>query len=186
MPPEIPIHSSRMQLPGKEVLPTGTPRKFLAFSFFLFLATILIYIGISAGYRAFLKNEISNLKDNIEELRFQISPDQQDSMVKFFSQVANTKTLLDSHVLASKLFPILESSTQGKVAYTDMDVSVLDNKVELIGVAESYDTLVAQLATYETIPQIRRVVLESSNRKGSVVEFDITMTVAPNLFKFQD
>lgn len=183
---KTPTHSVKGQLPGREMLPTGMPRKFLTFSFFLFLATLLIYLGMSAGYKAFLNNEISNLKDDIEELRFQISPDQQDNMVKFFSQVENTKGLLDDHVIASKLFPILEANTHSKVAYKTMAVSVPDNKIEIEGVAESYDALVSQMAIFKAVPQIRNVVLESSERNGDIVKFNIAITVVPELFKFSE
>jgi hypothetical protein len=186
MPPQqfTTVQSTRGLLPGKEILPSGTPRKFLTFSSLLFLATLLIYIGLSAGYKGFLNSEIKNTKEEIEELRFQISADQQDDIVKFFSQVANMEDILDEHVIASKLFPILEESTHSKVAYLSMEVEVPDRKITVDGIAESYDALVSQMAIYESFPQIESVILEESERRGNIVDFKVIITVVPGTFDF--
>ena len=180
----IPIHRARGQLPGKEILPSGIPRKFLTFSFFLFLATLLIYFGLSVGYKSFLNSEISGLEENIDELRFQTSAEQQENLVIFFSQVNNMQEILDNHVIVSNLFPILEASTHSRVVYTGMDVFVVERKIVIEGIAESFDALVSQLTIYETVAQIERAVLESAERSGSVVSFKVSLTVVPELFEF--
>jgi len=186
MPPQqsIPIHRARGQLPGKEILPSGIPRKFLTFSFFLFLATLLIYFGLSAGYKSFLNSEISGLEGGIDELRFQIDAEQQENLVRFFSQVNNVQEILDDHVVVSNMFPILEANTHSRVAYTGMDVVVVERKIVIEGIAESFDALVSQLTIYEAVVQIERAVLESAERSGGVVSFKVSLTVVPELFEF--
>lgn len=179
------IRRVRNQIPGEEILPSGTPLKFLTFSFFLFLASILVYVGLSVGYRTFLNSEISKLEESIDELRFQISVDQQENLVKFFSQVSNVEDLLNDHVVTSNLFPILQDSTHSKVAYSGMDVSVDNRKVLIDGVAETFDALVSQLTIYESVPEIERIVLESSSRTGGVINFKVELTMVAEAFEFK-
>jgi len=187
MPPQqpTPIRRARSQIPGREILPSGTPLKFLTFSFFLFLASVLAYIGLSVGYKTFLNSEISKLEESIDELRFQISVEQQDNLVKFFSQVSNVEDLLGDHVITSNLFPILQDNTHSRVAYSDIDVSVADRKVAIDGVAETFDALVSQLTIYEATPEVERIVLRSADRAGGVIDFKIELTMVAEVFEFQ-
>ena len=182
----IPIHSARGQLPGKEILPSGIPRKFLVFSFFLFLSALLIYFGLSVGYKTFLDSEISGLERDIDELRFQIDIEQQENLIRFFSQVNNMQEILDDHVVISNMFPILEANTHSRVEYTGMKVVVIERKIIIEGIAESFDALVSQLTIYEAVAQIERAVLESADRSGSVVNFKVSLTVVPELFEFAE
>ena len=186
MPPQqsISIHGTRGQLPGKEVLPSGVPRKFLTFSFFLFLSMLLIYFGLSVGYQTFLNSEIAGLEEDIETLRFQNSVEQQENLVRFFSQINNVQEILGDHVVISNMFPILEANTHSRVVYTRMEVSVVERKIVIEGIAESFDALVAQLTIYEDVPEIQRAVLESADRRAGVVEFKVSLVVVPELFGF--
>lgn len=181
----MPMRRVRSQIPGREILPSGTPLKFLTFSFFLFLVSILAYIGLSVGYKAFLNNEVSKLEKSIDELRFQISVDQQENLLRFFSQVNNVEVLLGDHVVTSNLFPILENNTHSKVAYVSIDVSVADRKILIDGVTETFDVLVSQLTIYESAPEIERIVLESSSRTGDVVNFKVELTMIAEVFGFK-
>lgn len=187
MPPQqsIQIRRARNQIPGREILPSGTPLKFLTFSFFLFLVSILAYIGLSVGYKAFLSNEVSKLEESIDELRFQISVDQQENLLRFLSQVNNVEDLLGEHVATSNLFPILENNTHSKVAYAGINVSVADRKILIDGVAETFDALVSQLTIYESVPEIERIVLQSSNRAGGVINFKVELTMVAEAFGFK-
>jgi len=179
-----PIQSARGQLPGKEILPSGTPRKFITFTFFIFLIAVFFQAGLSYGYKANINREIKKTEKDIEELQFQISADQQDDIIKFFSQISNTKTILNNHIISSNAFPLLEGSAHNKVSYLDMKMSVTNRQIELKGVTESYDTLVSQLAIYETIPEIKNVKLERSQREGDIVSFTVVITVDEKVFKF--
>jgi len=181
----MPIRRARSQIPGREILPSGTPLKFLTFSFFLFLVSILAHIGLSAGYKVFLNNEISKLEESVDELRFQISVEQQENLVGFFSQVSNVEDLLGDHVVTSGLFPILEDNIHSKVAYEGIDVSVADRKVSINGVAETFDALVSQLTIYEAAPEIERIVLRSSSRSGGIINFKVDLTMVAEVFEFK-
>jgi len=179
------LNNKSGHIPGREVLPSGTPLKFLTFSFFLFLLTALIYFGLTVGYKAFLNGEINNLETSLDELRYEVPPEEQEELIKFFSQVANIKEKLDEHILASNLFKTLEENTHTRAALSNMELSTVENRVSLEGVTEDYDTLVAQLTIFESVPEIEKVILENSQRSGSVVNFRVTLTVSRDLFDFE-
>ena len=170
------------QIPGKEVLPSGAPRKFLTFSVFLFFLVTLTYLGLSVGYKAFLNQDIKKLETSLDDLRFEVPPEEQEELIRFFSQVGNIDKVLKSHVISSNFFSVLESNTHRRVAFTDMDLSTADRKVSLDGVAEDYDALVAQLSIFESVSEIERIVLDSSQRNAGVVSFKVTLTVSESVF----
>jgi len=180
------LNNKNGHIPGREVLPSGAPLKFLTFSFFLFLLTLLIYFGLSVGYKAFLNERIDDLEASIEELRFEVPPEEQEELIKFFSQVANTQAALDEHIIGTNLFRMLEENTHTQVAFTNMDLSVVERRVGLDGVTANYDTLVEQLTILESVPEIENVVLENSQRSGAILGFRINITVDRDLFDFDN
>jgi len=147
---------------------------------------LLIYLGLSIGYKAFLNKGIDSLESDLDELRFEVPKEEQDELVRFFSQIGNIEDILDDHIIASNLFPILEGSTHSQVAFASMDLSTVDGKVSLEGVAANYDALVAQLTILESIPEIKRIVLDNSQRNGGVVGFRVTLTVDKSVFDFRE
>src|SRR3990172_176203 len=124
--PAIGFGNRTGQVPGREVLPSGAPRKFFTFSFFMFLLVALTYFGLSVGYKAYLNRDIDKLEGALNDLRFEVPQEEQDELVSFFSQVANIKKVLDEHVIASNFFSVLEKNTHSQIAYTNMDLSVAD------------------------------------------------------------
>jgi len=65
-----------------------------------------------------------------------------------------------------------------------MELSTAEGKVSLEGVTADYDTLVAQLTIFETVPEIEKVILENSQRSSNVVSFRVTLAVDEELFNF--
>lgn len=183
MPPQIPsLNRIPTELPP-DVLPSGAPRRFLLVSFILFFASLLLYWGLSLGYGSFLERSIRLLEEERDELTGRLSGEDQASLISFYSQANNLRTLLEGHVFAAEIFPILERNTHPRVAYLALDMSVPDREVVLDGAAASYDDLVAQLAIYEAAPEVERLTLESSNLAGSVVNFKIILTLVPGVFQ---
>lgn len=173
------------RIPGREVLPSETPKKFLVFSLFLFIVTILLYLGLSVGYKAFLNKQIEDLDMAVEDLRFEVSEEEQEELLNFFSQVSNMQVALDGHVMSSRTFPFIEENTHGRVAYRSMDLSTVEGKIILDGVAADYDALVAQLSIFETVDEVEKIILDSSQRSGGAVNFRVTLVVDKELFDFE-
>jgi len=184
MPPQYSNPSLNNQLlTAQERVPSGVPRGFLAFSIVLFLAMLLGYLALAFGYGPYLKGEIKDSKDKKSALEKQVSIEDQEELVRLYSQIKNIDGLLSSHVLASRVLAFLETNTAKQVTYAGADLSVLDKRLILEGVAASYDELVRQLAAYEQAPEVGRTNLEGSETSAGAVRFRVSLILKPEVFK---
>ena len=182
MPPQYPNLNNQF-LTEREKMPSGVPRRFLIFSIFFFAGILLLYLGLAFGYAAFLRSGIADAKGELEALGRKIPADDQKELIQIHSQVNNIQKLLTGHVLPSRTFSLLETSTVRQVVYLGADLSVPDRRLVIDGVAASYDELVKQLAAYERAPEVEKVNLETSDITGKVVRFKIRLTLKPEVFK---
>ena len=159
------------------------PRRFLTFSITLSLTMLLGYLVLTFGYGPYLKGEINDSKAKLDALGRQVSVEDQEELIRLYSQINNIERLLSSHVLASRVLAFLETNTAKQVTYAGADLSVLDKRLILEGVAASYDELVRQLAAYEQAPEVGRTNLEGSDASGGVVRFKVSLTLEPEVFK---
>jgi hypothetical protein len=167
-------------LPDRNIS-SGMPRRFIFFSFLLLLIAVLIYLGLTLGYKPALNNSIGKLKSELESLSNKINPAQQENLIAISSQVSNIKDLLADHVFASKLFLLLEKNTHKNVAYRSLETDILGRELTIDGVAGSYNDLVAQLTIYEKADGIEKVLLQSSKLEGKVVSFRVILTIKPEV-----
>ncbi len=152
----------------------------------MFLLVALTYFGLSVGYKAYLNQEIKKLETSLDELRFEVPEEEQEELIRFFSQVGNIKTVLDKHIITSNFFLVLERNTHASIAFTDMDLSTTERKISLDGVAANYDALVAQMSILESVPEVERIVLDNSQLNAGAVSFRLTLTVDASVFDFKE
>ena len=166
-------------------MPVGWPKRFVFFGSLVFALIFIIYLGLSFGYQAYLDKQIAGVRSQLDSLSRQVTAEQRDDLATLYSQVANIRTLLGGHTLASGVFDMLQAVTSERVVYTNFELSVPDRKVNLTGIAASYDDLVSQLALFETTDVIESYSLENSEITDSVVRFLATITLKENVLKAQ-
>jgi hypothetical protein len=184
--PEYPNNLTGIQAQlAQERLPVGWPWKFFTAMLVIFLAVLLSYLGLAFGYQPMLNNQLSSLQGQVRDLSNQIAANpNQKNVVGFYSQVVNIQKLLKNHVNATYIFPLLASSTSPQVSYTSAKISVPQSEVDLSGVAASYAVLASQLQAYQSNPQIKGVVLGSSQASGNAVTFSVKLMLDPNIFSY--
>ena len=114
-----------------------------------------------------------------------ITAEEEKDFVNFYSQVINAQSLLGKHSIGSKVLPLLERTTNQRMFFKSMSLTIPERKIVLEGVADSYETIASQLANYEATPEIERVVItamQSSSTDGKVY-FTANMLVAPSVFR---
>ncbi|OGY57111.1 MAG: hypothetical protein A3E61_02335 [Candidatus Colwellbacteria bacterium RIFCSPHIGHO2_12_FULL_43_12] len=149
----------------------------------IFAFSVLSYIGLSFGYKPYLESSIQNIESEFNSLSLQIESKNQKNFVEFYSQVANLKSLLASHVQTSKVLPLLEQSTHPQVSYSAINLLVKDRSLAIDGYAASYDVLAAQLASYEQATWVDRVILNSSAVSDKTVRFSIKLNIKDETIK---
>ena len=166
----------------RERLNAGLPWRLFTFSLILFAASFVIYLGLNFGYKAFLNKSIDSLNSTLNSLSFQVAPTERDGFINFYSQLSNLQKLLASHVMSSKIFPLLEGYTDPRVAYSTVNISVIDRTLTLDGFAKDYSVLATQLATYQQSPEVESVTLENSTLSGTTVRFTAKLILKNEIF----
>lgn len=164
-------------------LPSGVPWRLFISTGLLFLLVILIYAGLGFGYKPYLESRIKSVDQQLQQLSAAISTQEQEDFIRFYSQLANFNKILAEHSLPSKLFPLLESITNQKVLYTNLDLRVDERKLSLEGAADSYGILAEQLKSYDQEPAIESYILNQSQYSEGVIRFKATLTLAEDILK---
>ena len=166
-----------------ERLPVGWPWRFFSVSLIIFSATLLLYLGLVFGYKPFLNSSIQKKDAEISKISQTVTKEDQEQFIKFYSQLANLKLLLDNHSVSSKVFPALEQMTNKKVFYKSANLKVPERELELDGVAESYGVLSEQLEAFNKSDGVERFILGQSQAGESGVQFKATLKLKANLLK---
>ena len=168
---------------GHEELPVGWPWRFFLFSLLVGITTGVVYVGLVFGYTPFLNTRISEQQDALEQLGRVIPQKQQQEFVAFYSQLANLQTVLQNHIIASRLFGLLESRTSGLVFYTVMEARVPERKVLLEGSAASYAAFAQQLQSFTIAPEVENVIVNDSSALDGRVKFRLSLALKSSFFK---
>lgn len=154
----------------------GTSWRLFIFLLVIFGVAVASYVGLRFGYRTFLNNSIADLSSQIQlqssKLQFR---DQQD-LLDFYSQIANLKGLLGSHVFGSKIFEFLETNTNLRVSFTSVTLAVPEREVVIDGLAASYENLVQQLTHWQQAEGVERLALEENSTVNDMVRFRARIT----------
>ena len=166
----------------RERLPVGWPWRLFVFTLILLALSFLVYLGLNFGYKAFLNKSIDGLNSTLNSLSFQVAPTEREGFITFYSQLSNLQKLLASHIISSKVFPVLEGLTDQRVSYSTLNISVVDRTVTVDGVAKDYAALASQLAIYEQSPEVEKVILENSALTNKAVRFTAKVTLKDEVF----
>jgi len=148
----------------------------------VFSTLFLSYFGLNIGYRAFLNSSIEQLDKDIEISRSNLNITERDDLIKFYSQIANLKEALRSHVFGSRIFDFLERTTNTNVAYTTVSLGIQERLITIDGIASTYDALVQQLTLWQDHSDIEKMILDDNSIVNNIVRFRVNITFRPNFF----
>ena len=152
------------------------------YSLVIFGAALMIYAGLRFIYKPFIAGAIKEIEARITSLdRSAPQPDMQEGFIQFYSQLTNIRNLLSNHIAITPLFNILEANTMENIGFSSMIINVAERTVNISGFAGSYESLAGQLAVYENIQGIDRVLLSSAKRAGELVQFDLRINIGRDL-----
>ncbi|MEK7626559.1 MAG: hypothetical protein AAB399_00095 [Patescibacteria group bacterium] len=163
-----------------EIAAVGLPWRLMVFSGVLFGLSILIYFGMSIGYKSYLEAKSASMDSQLEELSNSISQKEQQKFVGFYSQIVNLKSVLDKHIFSANIFSFLEKNALPHTFYTEANFNSTSYSLELNGRVPSLQALAQQLAQLEKAPEIHSAMLESTNfNQGGTVDFIISLNFQP-------
>jgi len=168
---------------GRSRLPVRLPWQLLIFSFAILGLTLASYFGIAFGYKPYLNSQISNVNAQMSSLEKSIDKQQRENLTNLYSQLTNIKFLLDSHIAASNLFEDLGKNTNPQVYYTGFGLSLIENKIEIRGMAPDYGTLVKQLESFKKSQLFGNVLLENAKSTADGISFSVQAILNPGELK---
>jgi len=121
----------------------------------VFFITVGIYLGILYGYMPTLQSQLDEVNDRIQKATQEISPEDQEGIMTFYSQLTNIKTLLGKHNNPSRLFAWLEEHTDPNIAYTKFSYTAETNQVTMTGVGKTMNDIVMQLRHFENQSSVK-------------------------------
>ncbi|PIR89582.1 MAG: hypothetical protein COU07_01650 [Candidatus Harrisonbacteria bacterium CG10_big_fil_rev_8_21_14_0_10_40_38] len=158
--------------------------KLLLFMAFVFGVTVLSYLGLLLGYRPYVRAQIDNADQTLQSLAQQVPKEQQDAYLKFQYQLRNLQTVLSSHVIMSKLSPILRATINQRVFYKNLTVDVASGRVDFQASAPTYEVLAQQLASYQARQDIVNYHMRNSGlAEGNRIIFEVSLFLDPNIFR---
>ena len=183
MPEQTPQNNSLSEQFLNEQIPLGLPWRLLIFSLTIFAFSVFIYIGLKFGYEPYLDKTATNLDKKIDALTKQVSSEDQNHFISFYSQLVNLQKVLNRHNFSSNIFNFLERNTVSTVFYEEASFTDENKTLILRGQADSNETLVNQLATFQNAPELEKVVLNQMNLADGAVAFQINLIFKEDFLK---
>ena len=165
---------------GIDKMSVGWPWRLMFFSVFIFIFSLFIYFGLRFGYNNFLDDNLIVLEENISQLSSEVTEEDQERFINFYSQLVNLKTVLEEHPFGSNVFNFLEKNTVITVSFDQANVSITERTLSLSGQTDSIKTLAQQLAVFEQSPEVERAVLRNISLDIGRVGFNFTLTFKPD------
>lgn len=137
----------------------GLPWRLMVFAILFFVFAIFVYVGLKFGYESYLTTRNDKLIADTKSLAKDISSDDQNQFVNFYSQVFNLKKVLSTHSFTANVFNFFENKVASDVYFTDAIYNGANSRLDVDGVALSNNALVQQLSVFDTAPEISEAVL---------------------------
>ena len=182
--PENPLQPKIREQFISESIPIGFPWRLFIFSFTLFVFTLFIFFGLKFGYTVYIDKRAESLDKKIADLAVQVSQEDQQNFIAFYSQLVNLEKVLNRHGFMANVFLFLEENTLGDIYYKSADFSSLGRNLKLSGVAASNKVLVDQLALFDKRIEVSGVNLnQMSIDPSSNVNFGVTVSFKEEFFQ---
>jgi len=154
----------------------------IMFSGGVLFIVLLVYFGLIFGYEPYLSTQIDQQQVKINELNQSITANDQTTLINFYSQISNLKTLVRNHVVGSSLFSWLEKNTEANVYYQAFTMTP-GNLISLSAVAPTQADVAQQIAIFETAPEVQKISLTSiAAAQTGGYTFTLSLTLSPTIF----
>ena len=145
--------------------------------------TIVIYVGLAFGYRAYLNSSLTKVENEITEFSAGISQEDRAKIQGFYSQLVNLRTLLAGHTAASPVMALLERTIQPDVYYTKLTMNSNNNQAVLTGAAKSLEAIAAQATAFQGQVEVDRIDFNNAGAQATGPwQFTMTIYLKPAVF----
>jgi len=160
---------------------------FSVVAWLLLVVTIVVSVGLFV-YKGMLQSQISQAQTNVVSAKEAFQPDTIQQLVNLNNQISAAEKLLNSHVLVSNLFGILQNLTVKKVSFADLSYTSNNGKptIAMSGESQSYNALVEQSSIFTQSGSI--LTPEFSNltlAQDGNISFKFSANVDPGVLSYK-
>ena len=161
---------------------------------FMLIAIVIFLISVGAFgttylYKQSIVREISELDDNLSQMREIFQPATIAEFKKLSNRLSVAEKLINNHVAFSKVFSILEEMTLKSVYFNNFSLTVADGGFLLVleGVARNFSSVALQSDTFGKNQAFKDPIFSNLNldKNGNVV-FDVAASVDPALLSYKN
>ncbi len=189
MPPLSPTKVPTSFVPKQPVKPSGRFSQ-SGTNALLFIASIIFAVAVvgSIGVFVFEKYLLNIREEKAKEViatQAGLDTEQVQEFVRTRNRFTAAKSVLDNHILASEFFSLLEKVTLRTVQFTNLTLTVEDDRsatLDMSGVARTFNALAAQSSLLAGEKQVKRAIFSGiSVNKNNTVDFTLEAEVDAKL-----
>lgn len=137
---------------------------------------LFLYYRYQVGYLGDLNNQKRAIEDDLR-------PELVNRLVSVDALLAQTRQLLQSHVLSLNIFTFLESTMHSKAFIGNLQLSPDAKRADVDVVVPSYLVFSEQIKLFESSPLVERVSFGSPVVAERGTSFKVSITFKPAIFK---
>ena len=160
------------------------------FAMIFFFGSIILAMGVWFLERN-QEHTLTAKKDELAGKRSEFKQDSIDSIRELDTRIRTAEYLMDSHMSPSRLFDVLERTTQEHIQYTTFDLNRRPSgsvSVSMIGIAPHFNTVSRQAQRYaDEVKENRfaRVIFSNLNKPApDHVSFKVDMDIAKDQISY--
>ncbi len=176
------------QMSRAPVQTPGISGQLLMFCTFLFIVSLIFYLGLNFGYKPIRQSQLDELRNELKSFQDKIKQEDKSRVITLYSQIQNLKDpILLNHVEPSPFFDWLEKNTQVNVFFGDMHFDVAKGEISLKATGKSMNDVseqVFQLQKLVNQGSLKKITITNTavGEKG-IVGFNLSLLTGPNFFK---
>ncbi|HEY4509208.1 MAG TPA: hypothetical protein VJC13_02930 [Candidatus Paceibacterota bacterium] len=182
-------------IPKKPIGSTVSPSSNISAggSLFSSIATVVFVITLLTSgalfvYKNILSGQVEQYDKEINDASNAIQPQKIQDLIDANSRVTVTKTLLDNHVVVSKLLTLLNDLTIKRIRFTSLNY-INKNKESSLSIsleAQTYNALVQEQSLLQSNEFIKNPVFSNfSLGDNGFITVDFSATVDPSLVSYK-
>lgn len=170
-------------------------RKSKSIDLFMIIAVVIFVASlIGAGgafvYERFTLSRIETKRNALEEVQKNLNPELIKEMVRYDTRIKKSAELLNSHVLLTPFFEVLDKSTVRSVQFTTLDILRAEDGnfvATLEGITTSYANIALQSDELGKVDHfLDPIVSDFKLNEDGQVQFKITLKIDSTLVSFRD
>ncbi|MBP7741467.1 MAG: hypothetical protein KA104_02140 [Candidatus Pacebacteria bacterium] len=185
LPPNIPTSFVPKQPVATQSRRSSGQRGMLYYGGLAILGVAVVGAGLTFGYKTYLESVRDARKVKLEAAEKSINPASVEDFIRLRNRISAASTLLDQHVVTSQFFDVLETLTLQNVRFQSLILSIEPDrtaKIEMHGVARSFNALAAESAAFAGEKRIKRAIFSNITAdKNGVVSFSLRAELDPKL-----